>query len=133
MSGFDWFTKFTRFYEFTNETSPIYIYIYIGSSSNVNSSFIVNVRTAENAPHGIFSLNIHVLFRLNNIEWMLFSLNNTWIFKPNMPRDALSAVLTFTMKDEVTFEPDPIIYMCVCIGLGSEKNRNKRMKNWGTP
>ena len=29
MGGLDWFTKFTRFYEFTNEISPIYIYIYI--------------------------------------------------------------------------------------------------------
>ena len=28
-----------------------YIYIYIGSGSNVNPSFIVNVRTTESAPH----------------------------------------------------------------------------------
>ena len=65
----------------------------------MNSSFIVNVRTTESASYGIFSLNIHVLFRLN------------------MPRGALSAVLTFTMKDEFTFEPDPIYNE-----IGSNKN-----------
>ena len=50
--------------------------------SNANSSFIVNVRTAESASYGIVSLNIHVLFRLNNIASMLFSLNNTWCNNP---------------------------------------------------
>ena len=76
------------------------VYIYIGSGSNVNSSFIVNVMTAESAPRDIFSLNIHVLFRLNNIEAMLFGLN--------MARGTILVVLTFTMKDEFTFEPDPV-------------------------
>ena len=72
--------------EFAIESHPIYIYIYIyiyrerereGGSSNVNKSFIVNVRTIESAPRDIFSLNIHVLFRLNSIASMLLSLNNT--------------------------------------------------------
>ena len=31
----------------------IYIYMYIGSDSNVNSFFIVNVRTTKIAPHDI--------------------------------------------------------------------------------
>ncbi|KAJ9555168.1 hypothetical protein OSB04_009782, partial [Centaurea solstitialis] len=35
-------------------------------SSNGNSNLIVNVRTAEIVPHGIFTLNNHVLFKVNN-------------------------------------------------------------------
>ena len=62
--------------------------------------FVLNVRTTESAPRGIFSLNLHVLLR------------------PNMPCGALSAVLTFTMKDEFIFEPDPIY-----IGSGSRETK----------
>ena len=41
----------------------IYIYIYLERerSSNVNPSFIVNVRTTKIVAHGIFNHNIHVL------------------------------------------------------------------------
>ncbi|KAJ9562914.1 hypothetical protein OSB04_008074 [Centaurea solstitialis] len=49
--------------------------------SNVNRSFIVNVTTVESAPRDIFTLNIH-----------------------NMPRDTLSVVYTFTMKNEFVAE-----------------------------
>ena len=48
------------------------IYIYIerererDESSNGNSNLIVNMRTADIAPRGIFTLNNHVLFRMNN-------------------------------------------------------------------
>ena len=56
----------------------IYIYIYIErereESSNVNSSFIVNVRTTKIVPCGIFSLNIHVKLRERNI-YDVFTMN----------------------------------------------------------
>ena len=78
----------------------------------MNSYFIVKVRTIKIVPYDIFSLNIHVLFRLNNIASMLFGMNNIWIFRLNMSCDAFSMVLTFIMKDEFIFEPDPIYIWC---------------------
>ena len=38
----------------------------VNDLSNENSFFIVNVRTTESVPRGIFTLNNHVLFRVNN-------------------------------------------------------------------
>ena len=53
----------------------IYIYIYIythtyinierDENSNANSFSITNVKTVENAPRDIFTLNNHVLFKVN--------------------------------------------------------------------
>ena len=59
----------------TNHKWLLYIYIYIErereESLNVNSYFIVNVRTTKIVPRGIFNLNIHALFRQNSIVSML--------------------------------------------------------------
>ena len=44
----------------------LYIYTYIGSDSNENSFFIMNVRTTESAARSVFILNNHVLFEANN-------------------------------------------------------------------
>ena len=74
--GFCYFLKLLLF-SYKSVSIYIYIfryYIYIyrererGESSNVNSYFIVNVRATKIVSRGIFSLSIHVLFRLNNIE-----------------------------------------------------------------
>ena len=37
-------------------------------SSNENTNLTVNMRTVEIAPRDIFTLNNHVLFRVNNTE-----------------------------------------------------------------
>ena len=47
--------------------------MYIDKSSAANSNFIANVRAIESAPRGIFTLNNHLLFRVNNTT---FTLNN---------------------------------------------------------
>ena len=66
----------------------MYIY-HVDEISDVNSNLIANVRTTKIVPRGIFSLNNFVLFRLN------------------MLCVALSAVLTFAIKYEFSFEPAP--------------------------
>ena len=102
------------------------------SCMNPPSSFIVNVKTTESVSRGIFSLKIHVLFRLNNIASMLFSLNNTWIFRLNMPHGVILMVLTFTKKDELTFELSSLslslslyIYIYIYIYIGVVSNTNQ--------
>ena len=39
---------------------------YIDESSATNSNFIANMKTAESTPRGIFTLNNHILFRVNH-------------------------------------------------------------------
>jgi len=54
----------------THTHTHIYIYIYIYENSNENSNLIANIRTAESASRGIFSLNnTRLLFRPNIMHY----------------------------------------------------------------
>ena len=84
----------------------IYIYIYIYESSAANSNSIANLRTAENAPRDIFTLNNRVLFS----------------------REDSRGRATFAMKFEFTIVAElSSIYMCVCIyiELSFDEKREK--------
>ena len=104
-------------YKATNPPHVIMCYTLIDESSAKvpaeNSSFVVNVRTAESATRIPFSLNNTRLFRPN--VHALFIMNNPVLFRLNGTRVALSAVLTFATKDEFSFEPAPTLIIVVYV------------------
>ena len=56
----------------------------------------------------------HVAYSLwITLNVVLFTLNNTWLFKVNIPRDAISTVLTFTFRFEFPFKLSSLsLYIC---------------------
>ena len=84
--------------------------------SNENSFFIVNVRTVENAPRDILTLNNHVLFKVNNTVFSIMS------------RGAFSVALTFTMKFEFVAELSSLslsFYIYIYIYIYRERERER--------